>query len=40
MFQQRIDEIFRDMPHVFGIADNIPPIGYDKNDHDYDTILR
>ena len=31
MFQCKINEIFNDMPNVFGIADNILVIGYDKN---------
>ena len=30
MFQHKIDEIFNDMLNVFGIADNILVIGYDK----------
>ena len=34
MFQHKIDEIFNDMPNVFGIADNILVIGYDKNGAD------
>ena len=29
MFQHKIDEIFNDMPNVFGIADDIFVIGYD-----------
>ena len=31
MFQCKIDKIFNDMPHVFGIADEILVIGYDKD---------
>ena len=31
MFQHKIDEIFNDMLNVFGIADNILVIGYDKD---------
>ena len=27
MFQQKIDEIFRDIPYVFGITDDIQVIG-------------
>ena len=34
MFQHKIDEIFNDMPNVFGIADNILVIGYDKDGTD------
>ena len=30
MFQHKIDEIFNNMPNVFGIADNILVIRYDK----------
>ena len=36
MFQCKIDEIFNDMPNVFGIADYILVIGYDKNRADHD----
>ena len=32
MFHHKIDEIFNDMPNVFGITDDILVIGYD----DYD----
>ena len=31
IFQHKIDEIFRDMPNMFGITDNILVIGYDEN---------
>ena len=36
MFQRKIDEIFKDMPNVFGIADDILVTGYkaDVKDHD------
>ena len=30
MFQRKSDEIFNDIPNLFGIADNILVIGYDK----------
>ena len=36
MFQHKIDEIFNDIPNVFGIADNILVIGYDKDGTDHD----
>ena len=36
MFQCKIDEIFNDMPNVFGIADDILVIGYDKDGADHD----
>ena len=29
MFQRKIDEIFKDMPNVFGIADDILVAGYE-----------
>ena len=31
MFQRKIDEIFNDIPNVFGIADDILVIGYDRD---------
>ena len=36
MFQHKIDEIFSNMPNIFGITDNILVIGYkgDGTDHD------
>ena len=36
MFQHNIDKIFNDMPNVFGIADDILVIRYDKDGADYD----
>ena len=41
MFQREIDEIFTDLPNVFGIADGILAVGYhpDGKDHD-DTLYR
>ena len=39
MFQWKIDEIFNDMPNVFGITDDILVIGYDKDDADHDEAL-
>ena len=38
MFQQKIDEIFNDMPNVFGIAD-ILVIGYNKDGADHDEAV-
>ena len=35
MFQCKIDEIFNDMPNVFGIADDILVIGYDIDGQDH-----
>ena len=39
MFQCKIDEIFNDMPNVFGIADNIFVIGYNKDGTDHDEAV-
>ena len=39
MFQHKIDEIFNDMPNVFGIADDILVIGYDKDETDHDKAV-
>ena len=39
MFQHKIDEIFNDMPNVFGIADDILVIGYDKDRTDHDKAV-
>ena len=39
MFQHKIDEIFNDMPNVFGIADDILVIGYNKNGADPDKAV-
>ena len=36
MFQWKIDEIFNGMPNVFGIADDILVIGYNKDGADHD----
>ena len=36
MSQHKIDGIFNDIPNVFGIADNILVIGYDKDGTDHD----
>ena len=39
MFQCEIDEIFSDMPNVFGIMDDISDIGYDENGADHDVAV-
>ena len=39
MFQHKIDKIFNDMPNVFGIADDILVIGYDKDGTDHDEAV-
>ena len=38
-FQQKIDEIFNDMPNEFGIADDILVIRYDKDGADHDAAV-
>ena len=39
MFQWKIDKIFKNLPNVFGIADNILAVGYDRDDKDHDEML-
>ena len=39
MFQCKIDEIFSDMPNIFGITDNILVIGYKNNGADHDAMV-
>ena len=39
MFHRKIDEIFNDIPNVFGIADDILVIGYDKDGADLDEAV-
>ena len=39
MFQHIIDEVFSDMPNIFGIADDILVIGYDENGADHDAAV-
>ena len=39
MFQRKIDEIFNDIPNVFGIANDILVIGYDKDGADHDKAV-
>ena len=39
MFQCKIDKMFNDMPNVFGIADDILLIGYDKDEADHDEAV-
>ena len=39
MFKRKIDEIFKDMPNVFGIADDILVVGYEDKFRDHaDTV--
>ena len=39
MFQRAIDEIFKDLPNVYGIADDILVVGYDIDGKDHDDTL-
>ena len=39
MFQRKIDKILNDIPNVFGIADDILVIGYDKEWPDHDEAV-
>ena len=39
MFQRKIDEIFNDMPNVFGIADDILVVGYEDDGRDHDKTV-
>ena len=39
MFQRKIDKIYNDIPNVFGIADDILVIGYDKDGADNDKAV-
>ena len=39
MFQHKIDETFNDIPNVFGIADDILVIGYDKDRTDHNKTV-
>ena len=40
MFHQMIDDIFKDLLNIFGLADNILIIHYDVNRRNHDKILR
>ena len=39
MFQKKINKIFNDIPNVFGIADDILVIGYNKDGTDHDEAV-
>ena len=39
MFQRKLDEIFKDLPNVFGITDDILVVGCDVCDKDHDNRL-
>ena len=40
MFQRKIDKIFKDLPVVFGIGDDILVVGYDRDGKDHDETLQ
>ena len=40
MFQCKIDEIFKNLPNVFGIADDILLVDYDTDGKDHDETLQ
>ena len=39
MFQWKIDEIFKELPNVFSIADDILAVWYNSNGRDHDKTL-
>ena len=39
LLQRKIDEIFKELPNVFGIADNILVVGYEADGKDHDKTL-
>ena len=39
MFQQKMDKIFKDLPNVFGIADDILIVVYHNDGKDHDDTL-
>ena len=39
MFQRKIDKIFKELPNVFGIADDILVVGYEADGKDHDETL-
>ena len=40
MFESKIDEIFKDLPNVFDIADDILIVGYNVDGKDHDRTLK
>ena len=40
MFQRKIDEIFKDLQNVFGIADDISLAGYESEGRDCDEAVQ
>ena len=35
MFQRQVDKIFKDIPNVFGILDDVLVVGYDSDSQDH-----
>ena len=40
MFQRKIDEIFNNMPIIFGITDDILIVGYEDDGRDHDDTVQ
>ena len=40
MFQQKLDEIFKDIPKIFGIEDDIQILEYDADGRDHKRTIR
>ena len=40
MFQRKIDQMFNDMPNVFGIADDILAVTYEDDGRDHDDTVQ
>ena len=40
IFQKKIDELFNDIPHIFGIADDILIAAFDVDGRDHDVSLQ
>ena len=40
MFQHQINVILKNLPNVFGIADDMLVVGYDTNRKDHDVMLQ
>ena len=40
MLQRKIYEIFKDLPNVFGIAENMLVVGYDRDGKGHDDTLQ
>ena len=40
MFQWKIDEVFNDMPNIFGITDDILVVGYEDDCRDHDKTFQ